>query len=86
MLERKFHIRVLSASKIAPLTDYFSGVIITEDYAAASFRSTESEKTVKRHMGRPRKHLLESNGHACRRKPTKTIDVPADGEETTSVN
>ena len=26
---------MLSASKIAPLTDYFSGVIITEDYAAS---------------------------------------------------
>ena len=36
-------------------------------------------------MGRPTKRLLESNGHACRKKLTKTIDVPADGKETTSV-
>ena len=45
----------------------------------------ESEKTVKQPMGRPRKRLLESNGRVYRRKPTRTIDEPADGEETTSV-
>ena len=73
----------LSASETVPPTDYFSGVI-ADDFAA-SFRSMESEKTVKRPMGRPRKCLLESNGHTCRRKPMKTIDVPADNEETTSV-
>ena len=44
--------------------------VVTEDYTAASFRSMESEKMVKQPMGRPRKRLLESNGHACR---TKTI-------------
>ena len=70
-------------SEIALLTDYFSSVI-TKDYAA-SFRSMECVKTVKLPMGRPRKCLLESNGHACRRKLMKTIDVPADNEETTSV-
>ena len=65
------------------MSDYFSSVI-TKDYAA-SFRSMESEEMVKLPMGRPRKRLLESNGHACRRKPMKTIDVPADNEETVSV-
>ena len=74
MLEQKSHVHVLSMSKIAPVTEYFSRVIM-EDYATGSFRPTESEKTVKQPMERPRKHLLESNGHACRRKRTKTIVV-----------
>ena len=63
LLVRELHIRVLSMRKMAPLTDYFSHVI-TEERVAASFRSEESEKTVKQPMGKPRKCLLESNGHA----------------------
>ena len=39
----------------------------TEDYVAASFRSTESEKTVKRPMGRPGKSA-RSNSMATRKK------------------
>ena len=53
-MERKSHVCMVSARdhEMVSLADYFSRVVY---YVAASFRSTESEKTVKRPMGRPGK-------------------------------
>ena len=60
----------------------------TEDYIAASFRSTESEKTVKQPMGETRKKRpLESNGQTQEDKENVQVapHVPVDGEKPTNV-
>ena len=54
----------------------------TEDYVAASFRSRESEKTIKWPMGRRwKKHLQED-----KKNVQVAPHVPADGEEPTNVS
>ena len=89
LLERKSHVCVVSASdrEMASLADYFSRVVY---YVAASFRSMESDKTVKRPIGygeTRKKHPLESNRQTQEDKENVQVSphVSADGEELVNV-
>ena len=84
MLEQKFPFCMVSASAMASLAQYLAVLYSTEDYVAASFRSTESEKTTLSPMVRPEKAPARKQWSDARNIQVAP-HVSADVEEPTNV-